>query len=642
MKFVYRLRETEKKKLDKRITINVGGQRHETWASTLERLPGTRLALLASLLQGDESWDEDHNEYFFDRHPGAFATIIHFYRSEELHPQVNICGNVMKGELEFWGLTELDIEPCCWGHYSKFKDHKDTLAALDENFSSGYDGECAWGEKATNLQKFKVKIWRFLEHPGSSRWAQLYAVVSMFFVALSIGVFVLETHALFRVPRDDVTYTNTSDVILMGYYTIRDAGTSCCCPKKISANTLENTIPHPAMVIFDYICAAFFTIELILRIAFAPRKVAFFKELLNIIDMICLIPQFTAIIIKTVNPEDTLSSIFKTILALRIIRILRIFKLMKHYSGFKILVYTIKVSTKELFLIVIFLFMGVLIFASVIFYCDNVTFDSIPVGFWWALVTMTTVGYGDKVPNTEVGYVIGSICVICGVLTIAFTVPIVVNNFTLYYSHAQSRIKLPIHKRKQMKKHRQSRNRKATMDFMKKALKVDDFTNLDQIHSPRDSVKSGTIDVHASHNGAHLDTISESASETLTTSTTIGVDSPLPSSNPSRLHTEDNVDECKDSSRIRTVCGSVLDDRDLRLSLAMSSRMSENFGSQHRLESEQLLHGLADANQKLEDERERQLDRVRQRRDNLRSQRVDSRASRPSPSPISRTDHDKM
>lgn len=402
----------------------------------------------------------------------------------------------------------------------------------------------------------------------------------MFFVALSIGVFVLETHSLFRVPRDDVTYTNTSDVILMGYYTIRDAGTACCCPRKINPHTLENTNAHPAMVILDYICAAFFTIELILRIAFAPRKLAFFKDLLNIIDVICLIPQFTAIITKTVNPEDTFSSIFKTILALRIIRILRIFKLMKHYSGFKILVYTIKVSTKELFLIVIFLFMGVLIFASVIFYCDSNTFDSIPVGFWWALVTMTTVGYGDKVPNTELGYIIGSICVICGVLTIAFTVPIVVNNFTLYYSHAQSRIKLPIHRRKQLKKHRQSRNRKATMDFVKKALTVDDFTNIDHIHSPRDSVKSGTIDVRASQNGAHLDTISESASETLTTSTTIGVDSPLPHSIQSRFHTEDNLDECKDSPQIRTVCGSVLDDRDLRLSLALSSRMSENFEPQ--------------------------------------------------------------
>jgi hypothetical protein len=56
---------------------------------------------------------------------------------------------------------------------------------------------------------------------------------------------------------------------------------------------------------------------------------------------------------------------------------------------------------------------------------------------------MTTVGYGDKYPVGYVGYGVGSLCVICGVLVIAFTVPIVVNNFSLYYSHAQTRIKIP-------------------------------------------------------------------------------------------------------------------------------------------------------------------------------------------------------
>ena len=116
---------------------------------------------------------------------------------------------------------------------------------------------------------------------------------------------------------------------------------------------------------------------------------------------------------------------------------------------------------------VIFLFTGVLIFASIMFYAENETFTNIPIAFWWALVTMTTVGYGDKVPRTEGGYLIGSLCVLCGVLTVAFTVPIVVNNFTLYYSHAQSRVRLPPPKREELQKKIIMKNQKA-QEFIKK------------------------------------------------------------------------------------------------------------------------------------------------------------------------------
>lgn len=75
-------------------------------------------------------------------------------------------------ELDYWGLTELDIEPCCWGHYSKFKDHRETLAALDDNFTQQTNVE-VWGEKVSYLQRFRHQVWNFIEEPSTSRGAKV-------------------------------------------------------------------------------------------------------------------------------------------------------------------------------------------------------------------------------------------------------------------------------------------------------------------------------------------------------------------------------------------------------------------------------------------------------------------------------------
>jgi hypothetical protein len=308
----------------------------------------------------------------------------------------------------------------------------------------------------------------------------------MFFVVLSIAIFCLETYHKFRVPIEGAEPINRTNL-----YLAKAPNEDLCIKEKPTEArySFADTQPHIVMIILDYICAAYFTTEFAARVFFTPRKLQFFRQPLNIIDLLCLIPHLIAIILVTINPNDSTSQLFKSMLALRTVRILRIFKLMKHYSAFNILVYTIKVSTKELLLMVVFLFTGVLIFASVVFYVESETFENIPIGFWWALVTMTTVGYGDKVPKTEGGYIIGCAAVLCGVLTVAFTVPIVVNNFTLYYAHAQSRIKLPPHERKELKRKLFIKSKKSLKLFDKfrhnKKKSDETFSSLETITSPR-------------------------------------------------------------------------------------------------------------------------------------------------------------
>lgn len=63
-----------------KLVLNIGGVRHKTMWTTLEKIPGTRLSILAKLREHDESYDPVDDEYYFDRNPDTFLCILEYYR----------------------------------------------------------------------------------------------------------------------------------------------------------------------------------------------------------------------------------------------------------------------------------------------------------------------------------------------------------------------------------------------------------------------------------------------------------------------------------------------------------------------------------------------------------------------------------
>ena len=168
------------------VILNVGGVRHETFPATLKRHPNT---LLATLKPSDKYYRESRNEYFFDRHPGVFGAILNYYRTDELHCPLNVCGSLFEKELNFWGIHEENIMQCCWIKYNDDKSQKEFL----NNFESTLLRSCHAGgsEGGGCCQSGLRKLWLCMEQPKSSTSATVSTQVSIFSLYMSIYRFIL-------------------------------------------------------------------------------------------------------------------------------------------------------------------------------------------------------------------------------------------------------------------------------------------------------------------------------------------------------------------------------------------------------------------------------------------------------------------
>ncbi|CAG0920342.1 unnamed protein product [Notodromas monacha] len=398
---------------DVKLIINVSGRRFETWRNTLERYPDT---LLGSN-EREFFFDEDSHEYFFDRDPDIFRHILNYYRTGKLHYPKHECLTSYDEELAFFGIIPDVIGDCC---YEDYRDRKRENAErlLDDRLSENGQGD-GQGAGLPPLSSLRQRMWRAFENPHTSTAALVFYYVTGFFIAVSVMANVVET-----VP----------------------CGTLPHSTKPLSCGERYKIV----FFCLDTACVMIFTAEYLLRLFAAPNRCKFVRSVMSIIDVVAILPYYIGL---GITDNDDVSGAFVT---LRVFRVFRIFKFSRHSQGLRILGYTLKSCASELGFLVFSLAMAIIIFATVMFYAeknvDRTNFTSIPAAFWYTIVTMTTLGYGDMVPKTITGKIVGGVCSLSGVLVIALPVPVIVSNFSRIYHQNQR-----ADKRKAQKKARLAR-----------------------------------------------------------------------------------------------------------------------------------------------------------------------------------------
>jgi len=284
-----------------RVVINISGQRYETYVKTLESFPES---LLGDKERRKDFYDPVNNEYFFDRNRICFESILAYYQTNGiLIRPPNIPRKVFISDVRFFDLGA-----------------KALVQAGD-----GLEQPTETAQRPLPKNKLQRKVWELFEHPDTSNFARGIAIWSVCIIVLSIVLFCVETLPQFQ--EDPAQKTNETT----------------------NSATSKKKTDDPFFVI-EAFCIGWFSLEYVIRLVFSPSKWKFFISVLNIIDLVSIIPFYI-----TLPMEDSANvSSLAVLRSVRLVRVFRIFKLSRYSRGLQILGHTLKASLRELGLLFFF------------------------------------------------------------------------------------------------------------------------------------------------------------------------------------------------------------------------------------------------------------------------------------------------
>ncbi|KAI6181911.1 Potassium channel and Ion transport domain containing protein [Aphelenchoides besseyi] len=431
------------------LNLNVGGTVYRLRSSTLRRsCPDSRLSHFGSQthehrLRLCDAYFANTNEYFFERSATLFDSIYKFYVGGQLHRPLDVCEQEFIGELQFWRISDSLIATCCQPQYEPIDESTDGLNI---------------NKKREVDETFKERLHRFIEGDNTKASA-FFSFISIVFVLISVFGLVLGSIEEFQIPYERVG----NQTLVVHNVSKGKKQVSTYVHREFKANTPKGVTwePHYAFAYLETVCIAWFTLEYALRWCANPSRLVFMCGILNIVDLTAILPYYLELFLSLGGFDvDSLSDIkgaffgcsnsqsstcrsYPEIVTVCFVLSQKLIILFSYSTGMQTFALTLRSSARQLGMMGMVLFTGVIFFSTLLYFVEKdepeTPFNSIPTAFWWAIVTMSTVGYGDQIPKTTLGKVIASGAILSGVLVLALPITIIVDNFMRVSGSLQSR-----------------------------------------------------------------------------------------------------------------------------------------------------------------------------------------------------------